>query len=278
MRRICMKQKLRFLMAVVCMTMLFSITAFAAGWANGQGENSSRWWYDLGDGTWYAGTQGNPLWQWLDGNRDGVAECYAFDENGWMYAGTRTPDGYDVNGDGAWIENGVVQTRNSGTDTRQDPADRNVLIVYFSRTNTTERAANLVHEQMGGDLFEIQPAQAYPDSYSATTERAQREISQGTLPEMAGDVENFDNYHTIFIGFPIWWGTTPPVVNTFMNAHGFSGKTVIPFCTSGGSGIGGSLADINRYCTGAFVLNGRDLTGANEDTVRGWLTSIGMLP
>lgn len=273
-----MKQKIRLFVAAAFMTVLFSITAFAAGWSSGKGEDSGRWWYDLGNGNWYTGTQGKPSWQWLDGNGDGVAECYAFDENGWMYAGTRTPDGYAVNEDGAWTENGAVQTRKEGLSVADPEADRNVLVVYFSRTNTTERAANLIHQQTGGTLFEIHPAEDYPGSYSATTERAQREIRAGTLPAMTGDVENFENYDVVFIGYPIWWDTTPPVVNTFMSAHDFSGKTVIPFCTSGGSGIRGSMANINRYCAGASILSGRDLTGANADTVRSWLNSIGMLP
>ena len=273
-----MKRKIRLLVTAVFMTILFSMTAFGAGWAAGQGENSGQWWYDLGDGTWYAGTQGAPSWQWLDGNGDGVEECYAFDENGWMYAGTRTPDGYEVNGDGAWVENGVVQTRNGDLAAADTTADRNVLVAYFSHTNTTEGAANLIHQQMGGTLFEIHPAEDYPSSYSATTQRAQREISAGTLPAMTGNVENFENYDVVFIGYPIWWDTTPPVVNTFLSAHNFAGKTVIPFCTSGGSGIRGSMTNINRYCAGASILSGRDLTGAGADTVRGWLNSLGLLP
>ena len=114
-------------------------------------------------------------------------------------------------------------------------------------------------------------------SYSATTERAEREIAAGTLPALAADVENFDEYEIIFVGYPIWWDTTPPVVNTFLNSHEFSGKTVVPFCTSGGSGIRGSLTNINQYCTGATVLSGRDLSGANAQEVSQWLTQIGMI-
>lgn len=197
-----MKQRCKLFVTSVVFTILFSVTAFAAGWTNGQGENSGRWWYDLGDGTWYAGTGENPAWQWLDENGDGVAECYAFDEYGWMYAGTQTPDGYQVNEDGAWVENGVVQVRNNAAAPETDTDDQKILVVYYSRTNTTERAANLIHQQMGGDVFEIQPAEAYPDSYSDTTARAQREIRAGSLPAMAGDVENFERYNVVFIGYP----------------------------------------------------------------------------
>lgn len=276
-----MKKTVKLLAAVVMLLTMFSMTAFAAGWTTGQGTNSGHWWYDLGDGTFYAGSEAGPSWQWLDGNQDGVAECYAFDQEGWMYAGTQTPDGYMVNADGAWTEHGIVQTRNlsseNGTAGQTTTDGSNVLIAYFTRTNTTERIANLIQGQTGGTLFEIQPANPYPGSYSATTERAQAEISAGTLPALQADVGNFENYDVIFIGYPIWWGTTPPVVNTFLNAHDFNGKTVIPFCTSGGSGISGSLANMNQYCAGATILRGIDATGDSADSIRSWLSSIGII-
>jgi len=274
-----MKRAVKLVMAALLTAAIFSMTAFAAGWTTGQGENSGRWQYELDDGSFHAGTESGPSWQWLDGNQDGVAECYAFDSEGWMYADTETPDGYEVNGDGAWMEEGVVQARSTGTDTADtiDTADSNILIVYYSRTNTTEQAAGMIRQQVGGDLFEIQPADPYPSSYSATTERAQREINAGTLPELQANVENFDQYDTVFIGYPIWWGTTPPVVNTFMDSNDFNGKTVVPFCTSGGSGISGSLSNISQYCTGATILRGMDLTGSGFDSISSWLSNIGII-
>lgn len=275
-----MRKNLKLLVTAVLTSAIFSVTALAAGWSSGHGENSGRWWYDLGNGNYYAGSQAGPSWQWLDGNQDGTAECYAFDAEGWMYADTTTPDGYVVNADGAWTENGVVQTQSvPGTSvTAQETAGSgDILIAYFSRTNTTEQVANGILQQVGGTLFEIQAADPYPGSYTATTERAQREIRAEALPAMASDVENFESYEVIFVGYPIWWGTTPPVVNTFMNSHDFSGKTVIPFCTSGGSGISGSLANIHRYCTGANILQGRDWTGDGAGAIRSWLEEIGMI-
>lgn len=235
-----MRRMLKFLAATLIATAVCSITSFAAGWVAGQGADSGRWRYDQGNGEYYAGSETAPSWQWLDGNQDGVAECYAFDAEGWMYASSTTPDGYQVNADGAWTEQGVVQTMEV-QNTLGKSDGTNILIAYFSHTNTTKQAANLIQQQTGGILFEIQPVDSYPSSYSATTERAQREIRAGSLPAMVNDVEDFDRYEIIFVGYPIWWGTTPPVVNTFLNAHDFSGKTVIPFCTSGGSGISGSL-------------------------------------
>ena len=196
-----MKKAVKLLVTVLTMLAMFSMTAFAAGWTTGQGGNSGKWQYELEEGGFYAGTQAGPSWQWLDGNQDGVAECYAFDSEGFMYSNTQTPDGYQVNADGAWIENGIVQTRNTAAQNRTTDG-RKVLVAYFSRTNTTEQAANLIHGQMGGDLFEIQPADPYPSSYSATTERAQREISAGTRPRMEANVENFSDYDIVFVGYP----------------------------------------------------------------------------
>lgn len=291
-----MKQ-LKKLMAVTGMlTVMCATTAFGAGWvqAGSGGPGETRWWYDLDGGQYYAGSAQTPQWQWIDGNGDGIAECYAFDESGWMYESTSTPDGYQVNEDGAWIENGQIQTREvepgyggtgaAAADRSEQTGDassavggEDVLIAVFSRTGNTRRAAGLIQAQTDGDIFEIQPAESYPSSYSATTERAQQEIAAGSLPALAEDVENFNEYEILFIGYPIWWDTTPPVVNTFLNAHEFDGKTVIPFCTSGGSGIQGSLANINRYCTGANILSGRDLSDANAQEVSQWLSDIGVI-
>lgn len=105
-----MKRIWKLVLAICVLTIGMASTAFAAGWTTGQGANSSRWWYDLGNGQYYGTPTSAVEWQWLDGNKDGIAECYAFDREGWMYAGTTTPDGYTVNGDGAWTVNGAVQT------------------------------------------------------------------------------------------------------------------------------------------------------------------------
>lgn len=94
--------------AGVALSMLLSSTAMAGTWKKGDGENQNRWWYDNENGT-YA----HSGWQWLDGNKDGAAECYYFDSEGWLLTGTTTPDGYQVNADGAWTVNGAVQTKNT---------------------------------------------------------------------------------------------------------------------------------------------------------------------
>lgn len=172
----------------------------------------------------------------------------------------------------------MVQTRNGALPVTDTVADRNVLVVYFSHTNTTEGAANLIHQQMGGTLFEIYPAEDYPSSYSATTQRAQREISAGTLPAMTGDVENFENYNVVFIGYPIWWGQAPKIICTFMETYDFSGKTIIPFCTSGSSGIGSSASNLHALCSDTAVwLDGARLEGnTTREEMAEWINGLGL--
>lgn len=89
--------------------------AMAGSWKNGAGDNAARWWYDNGDNTWAANG-----WRWIDGNQDGVSECYYFDAEGWLLTATTTPDGYNVNADGAWTVNGIVQSRQTAASNEFD--------------------------------------------------------------------------------------------------------------------------------------------------------------
>ncbi|MFR4579898.1 MAG: hypothetical protein ACLT76_10020 [Clostridium fessum] len=89
--------------------------AMAGSWKNGAGDNAARWWYDNGDNTWAANG-----WRWIDGNQDGVSECYYFDAEGWLLTSTTTPDGYNVNADGAWTVNGIAQIRQTAASSESD--------------------------------------------------------------------------------------------------------------------------------------------------------------
>ena len=121
------------------------------------------------------------------------------------------------------------------------------LVTYFSHAGenynvgvieegNTAKLAKVIAEQTGADLFEIVPVVDYPQSYDECLEVATAEQREGARPEYVGDVENWDQYDTIFIGYPIWWGEIPNIVYTFMENHDFAGKTVIPFNTHEGSG------------------------------------------
>ena len=150
-----------------------------------------------------------------------------------------------------------------------------ILIAYLSKTGNTEEVANRIQELTGGDLFRIETAQPYPEDYTETTQIAQEELENNARPELTGEVENMEDYDTLFIGYPIWWHTAPMAVYTFLESYDLSGKTVIPFCTSGGSDIEESMPAIQELCPDSNILEG--LTANNLDDVEPWIESLGVL-
>ena len=169
------------------------------------------------------------------------------------------------------------------------------LVTYFSHTGenynvgvieegNTAKLAKVIAEQTGADLFEIVPVVDYPQSYDECLEVATAEQREGARPEYVGDVENWDQYDTIFIGYPIWWGEIPNIVYTFMENHDFAGKTVIPFNTHEGSGQSHSQRDIENALPDATVLQGLAVRGATAQNdadatakaVLDWLSGLGM--
>ena len=159
----------------------------------------------------------------------------------------------------------------------------NVLVVYYSATGHTETVANYIAEATGGDLFEITPVEAYTsDDLNWTDEnsRVSREHEDESLRDVeltATEVENWDSYDTVFIGYPIWWGIAAWPVDTFVEANDFTGKTVIPFCTSSSSGLGQSgelLADLAG--TGDWQEGERFRSNAGQEDVNEWVDSLGL--
>ena len=124
----------------------------------------------------------------------------------------------------------------------------NILVAYFSATNTTEGVAEHIANGLGADLYEIVPEEAYTDAdlnYNDDSSRSTIEMNDpSSRPAISGGVENMEQYDIVFIGYPIWWGEAPRIVSTFMESYDFSGKTLIPFCTSGGSGLGSSASNL----------------------------------
>lgn len=281
-----MKRFVKLIAMVFALTMLMSSVVFAAGWTNGQGEKSDRWWYDLGNGTWYGTSDAAVEWQWLDGNGDGIAESYAFDNQGWMYADTVTPDGYSVNEDGAWTLDGVVQTMSvaagyAGTraqNSQSVDAGEKILIAYFSKTGTTEAAAREIQAVTGGDLFEITVSNPYPSSYQSTVDRARNELDSNARPELSSRVENMDEYDVILLGYPIWWHTAPMAIDTFLESYDLSGKIVLSFATSAGSSVSESMADIQRIGAerGASVGTGITANSLSQSVIEAWFSENGI--
>ncbi len=156
-----------------------------------------------------------------------------------------------------------------------------VLVAYFSATNTTEGVAEHIANGLNADIYEIIPEEPYTDAdlnYNDNNSRSTLEMNDPSArPAISGSVENMEQYDIVFIGYPIWWGDAPRIVSTFVESYDFSGKTVVPFCTSGGSGIGSSASNLEQLTSGATWLDGRRLNGGDsQDTVMEWVSSLGL--
>lgn len=152
------------------------------------------------------------------------------------------------------------------------------LVAYFTRSGNTRVIAGTIHRALGTDLFEIRPAQAYPEDYEETVEQARGERDRGDEPPLAERVPNVASYETIFIGFPIWGETAPPVIRSFLSAHDLQGTTLRPFITHGGYGLGNSLSVLESHAPGArietpFVMEA-DQERRTLNQVRGWLDGV----
>jgi len=155
---------------------------------------------------------------------------------------------------------------------------KKILVGYFSRSGNTHEIANQIHKSVGGDIFQIQAVKPYPDDYDAVVQQARQELDSGYKPALKTKIENIKSYDLVFIGYPIWWGTFPAPVKTFLSEYGFSGKTIVPFCTHEGSGLGRSVSDISKFCSKSTLLDsiaiwGRDVKSAQNE-VSEWLHKI----
>ena len=162
------------------------------------------------------------------------------------------------------------------------------LIAYYSRKGenywaggvknlakgNTERVAEFVQEAVGGDLFEIETVKEYAADYYECIDEAKAELQADARPELRRFVENMDDYDTIFLGYPCWWGTCPMCVFTFLEHYDLTGKRIIPFCTNEGSGLGGSEKHLAKVCPGATIESGLSITGnqaaESHDKVVAW--------
>lgn len=164
------------------------------------------------------------------------------------------------------------------------PTDSNVLVACFSATGNTWPLAEYAAAYLNADLFRIEPEVPYTEAdlnYSDSDCRANQEMNdENARPALAATVENMDQYDTVIIGFPIWWGQAPRLIETFIEAHDLSGKTVLTFCTSGGSGYGqtGEILSALTDDTVNWIEGTRFSPGASADEIADWLTDLGMTP
>lgn len=155
-----------------------------------------------------------------------------------------------------------------------------VLTVYYSHTGNTRAVAEHVRARLGGDIVELQTVHPYPDAYHALTEQAKRELQTGFKPPLKTRVPHFGSYDVVAVGSPCWWGTVAAPVITFLSEYDFSGKTIAPFMTHEGSGLGRTVAHIRELCPKATVLEGLAVRGSAaaraQGAVAAWLAAIGL--
>ena len=150
------------------------------------------------------------------------------------------------------------------------------LVAVFSASGVTKRVGQEIARISGGDFFEIVPAEKYTNAdlnYMNSRSRSSVEMNDPSArPEIAGRVSDMDSYDTVIIGFPIWWGVAPRIIETFLESYDLSGKKIIPFCTSGGSGVGRSDTELHKNVSGDVKWGkGVQINRPNETTIKNWL-------
>ena len=164
----------------------------------------------------------------------------------------------------------------TGSDSESGSEGNSILVAYFSlageqykvgvvEEGNTAVIAKMIAEQTGADIFSIESTSDYPDTYDGLLEVSREEESNP--PQIAGTVENMDDYEIIFVGYPIWWGNLPPIMEVFLDNYDFSGKTVVPFCTHAGSGLSGTESAISDI-TGADMMDGLAISGETAQNQR----------
>ena len=153
------------------------------------------------------------------------------------------------------------------------------LVAYFSATGNTAKLARTLAAMVDGDLHEIQPKQPYTAAdlnWQDSKSRSSVEINDKSFrPEIANKVDDMGKYDTVYIGFPVWWYVAPTVINTFLEQYNLEGKTIIPFATSGSSGIGNTSAELRNSCKGAILKNGKRFdAGVSAQELRKWINSF----
>jgi flavodoxin len=174
------------------------------------------------------------------------------------------------------------------------PTEKNTLIVYLSRTNNTKAIAEIIHQKVGGTLVALELETPYPADYRTTVQQVVRENETGYLPPLKTRIDRMEQYEFVFLGFPTWGMQLPPPVKSFLHQYNLKGKTVIPFNTNGGYGVGSSFETVKELCPKSTILHGFTTRGGSEidghnlgikdaraeaasKEVQSWLKAIGML-
>ena len=176
------------------------------------------------------------------------------------------------------IEMETEPSESVSTEEQEADVSTKTLVVYFSCTGTTELVAEYITEILGADSYQIVPEDPYTEADLAyyTDGRADQEQNDPDVrPAISGGVENMDEYDTIILGYPIWHGQAPRIISTFLESYDFSGKMIVPFCTSHSSGIGSSADNLHNLADKAKWVNGRRFeTGTSRSTIEEWIGEL----
>ena len=152
------------------------------------------------------------------------------------------------------------------------------LVAYFSASGVTKRYAEKIAKISGADVFEIEPKIPYTNAdlnWQNSNSRSSVEMKNpDSRPEIAENLRNMDEYDTVFVGFPIWWYVAPTIIDTFLESYDFSGKTIVPFATSGGSGMGKTVDVLKSVCPKADIRDGKVVNHISENELTGWVESF----
>lgn len=155
-----------------------------------------------------------------------------------------------------------------------------ILVAYFSASGVTAKVAEKLSKAIDADLYEIEPAEPYTKADLNWMDKKSRSTvemnDRSSRPAIATKVDDMDQYDTVFVGFPIWWYREPSIIDTFMESYDFTGKKIVPFATSGGSGLGDSYKTMQALAPGAKVINGEKFTvSISEEKLKEWAKGIG---
>ncbi|MDE8702298.1 flavodoxin [Adlercreutzia equolifaciens] len=176
----------------------------------------------------------------------------------------------------------TAQNDETASKVQEEPmAANNILIAYFSNTGHTQAVAEKLAAATEADLFRIEPAVPYTEAdldYNDDSARCMRELNDpASRPEITGTVPDWGRYDTVFLGYPIWWSRTPPIMQTFVESYDWAGKTVVPFCTSGSSSLGSSASVLADAAPEATWLSGqRFAAAASESELASWVEGLGI--
>ncbi|MEP6513132.1 MAG: flavodoxin [Parafilimonas sp.] len=143
-------------------------------------------------------------------------------------------------------------------------SNKKILIVYLSRTNNTKAVAEIIHKNVGGDLVALELQTPYPSDYKAIVAQVEQENETGFLPPLKTNIDSIEKYDVVFIGFPTWGMQLPPPMKSFLHKYNLSGKTIVPFNTNAGYGVGSSFETVKQLCPNSKVLEGYSVKGGVE--------------